>query len=112
VLVGGFPHAVPAKLRQLLASEAPPAPPAPPAITVLRVPNARLTRPPAGIEPEEFWALEKDLPYRVRIGWSESAGDGSYDVHLRHRESGGGEPVVMQEIDSAHWANNPLGEAL
>lgn len=98
----GDPNAVPAKLRQLLASEAPPA------ITVLRVPNARLTKP--GVEPEDFWALEKDLPYRVRIGWSEGAADGSYDVHLRHRESGGGETVMMQEIDSAHWANNPLGQ--
>lgn len=104
----GDPNAVPAKLRQILASEAPPA------ITVLRVPNARLTRPPApaGIEPEDFWALEKDLPYRVRIGWSDGAADGSYDVHLRHRESGGGETVAMQEIDSAQWANSPLGEAL
>lgn len=100
----GDPDAVPSRLRQLLASEAPPA------LAVLRVPNARLTRPPAGIEPEDFWALEKDLPYRVRIGWSEGAGDGSYDVHLRHRERGGGEPFVMQEIDSAHWANSPLGE--
>lgn len=103
----GDPDAVPAKLRKLLAAEAPPAPPA---ITILGVPNARLVRPPAGIEPEEFWALEKDLPYRVRIGWSEGAGDGSFDVHLRHRETGGGETVVMQEIDSAHWANSPLGE--
>lgn len=100
----GDPDAVPAKLRKLLAAEAPPA------VAVLGVPNARLVRPPAGIEPEEFWAMEKDLPYRVRIGWSEGAGDGSFDVCLRHRETGGGETVVMQEIDSAHWANSPLGE--
>lgn len=100
----GDPDAVPAKLKQLLAAEAPPA------VAVLGVPNARLTRPPVGIEPEEFWALEKDLPYRVRIGWSEGAVDGSYDVRLRHRESGGGETSALQEIDSAQWANRPLGE--
>ncbi|HEX3131053.1 MAG TPA: class I SAM-dependent methyltransferase [Thermoanaerobaculia bacterium] len=98
----GNPDAVPAKLRKLLAAEAPSA------ITVLGVPNARLTRP--GVDPEDFWALEKDLPYRVRIGWSEGAEDGSYDVRLRHKESGGGKTVVMQEIDSAQWANRPLGE--
>jgi SAM-dependent methyltransferase len=98
----GDPNAVPAKLKQLLAAEAPPA------ITILGVPNARLTKP--GVEPEDFWALEKDLPYRVRIGWSEGAADGSYDVRLRHRESGGGETQTLQEIDSAQWANRPLGE--
>jgi SAM-dependent methyltransferase len=103
----GDPDAVPAKLRQLLAAQAPIAPPA---VSILGVPNARLVKPPAGIEPEEFWALEKVLPYRVRIGWSEGAGDGSYDVRLRHRESGGGETETLQEIDSALWANSPLGE--
>jgi 2-polyprenyl-3-methyl-5-hydroxy-6-metoxy-1,4-benzoquinol methylase len=127
----GDPDSAPSKLRQLLVSEAPAA------VGVRHVPNARLaaemeargllrapgslrtvgelqealrrTRP-AGFEPEDFWALEKDLPYRVRIGWSEGAGDGSYDVHLRHRESGAGEPVVGHKIDSMLWANSPLGE--
>jgi SAM-dependent methyltransferase len=98
----GDPDAVPAKLKQLLAAEAPPA------IAVRRVPNARLHRP--GIEPEDFWALERDLPYRVRIPWSEGAGDGSYDVLLRHRESEGGEELLGTEIDSALWANTPLGD--
>jgi SAM-dependent methyltransferase len=103
----GEPDAAPAKLRQLLASEAPPA------VAVRRVPNARLGGVGGiggigGVEPEDFWALEKDLPYRVRISWSEDTDDGSYDVHLRHRESGGGEAVVGNEIDSVLWANTPL----
>jgi SAM-dependent methyltransferase len=130
----GDADASPAKLRQLLAA---PATAAPAAVGVRRVPNARLAAEtealgllrapgalrtvgelnealrrarPAGVEPEDFWALEKDLPYRVRIGWSEGAGDGSYDVSLRHRESGAGEPVAGHEIDPALWANSPLGE--
>jgi 2-polyprenyl-3-methyl-5-hydroxy-6-metoxy-1,4-benzoquinol methylase len=104
VLDWGEPDAAPSRLRQLLASEAPPA------VAVRRVPNARLGGIGGGIEPEDFWALEKDLPYRVRIAWSEGADDGSYDVRLRHLENGGGEVVVRNEIDSALWANIPLGD--
>ncbi len=129
-LAWGDPDAVPAQLRRLLAAESPPA------VDVRRVPNARLTAElgdlewlrsgdglrtvaelqqalrgvrPSGVEPEDFWALEKDLPYRVRIGWS-AGEDGCFDVHLRHREIAGGESLDIHEIDPALWANSPLGE--
>ncbi len=45
----------------------------------------RRERPP-GIEPEDFWALGRDLPYRIEIRWSRDREDGAYDVVLRHRD--------------------------
>ncbi len=129
-LVWGDADSSPAELRRLLAADALRA------VGVRHVPNARLAmevealaklrsdgslrtvgellqalrRTRAnGVEPEDFWALEKDLPYRVQIGWSAEA-DGSYDVCLRRREGGGGEVMYRHEIESELWANNPLGD--
>jgi len=104
-LEGSDPDAAPAALRQRLAAEAPPV------LGVRRVPNARLAAEvealrllredetlrtagdlqeamrrarPAGMEPEEFWSLERELPYRVEIRWAEDGARGAYDVLLRH----------------------------
>ena len=104
-LEGGDPDASPAALRKRLAAEAPPA------LGVRGVPNARLAEEvealrllredgtlrtagelqaalrrarPAGVEPEEFWSLERELPYRVEIRWAEDVARGAYDVLLRH----------------------------
>ncbi|MBD2453057.1 amino acid adenylation domain-containing protein [Nostoc sp. FACHB-87] len=33
-----------------------------------------------GVEPEDFWALEKDLPYSVQITWSNTGAGDRYDV--------------------------------
>jgi hypothetical protein len=103
----GDPEATPAGLRRRLAGERPPA------LGVRRVPNARLAAEvealrllhaggplrtagdlqeavrrarPAGVEPEDFWALEKELPYRIEIRWTERGGDGAYDVLLQAME--------------------------
>ncbi len=121
--------AAPAELCRLLAAEAPPA------VRVRQVPNARLIAEleaqkmlraadpfctvgelqlalrrvrSKGVEPEDFWALEKELPYRVQVGWSADE-VGPYDVYLRRREAGGGEAMFAHEIDSELWANSPLG---
>lgn len=103
----GDPEATPAGLRRRLAAGAVPA------LGVRRVPNARLAAEtaalrllresgplstagelleavrrarPAGVEPEDFWALEKELPHRVEIRWTESGADGAYDVLLHATE--------------------------
>jgi SAM-dependent methyltransferase len=99
------PEAAPAVLRRRLAADAPPA------LGIRRVPNARLAAEvealrllredgtlrtagdlqealrrahPPGVEPEEFWSLERDLPYRVEIRWAEEVARGAYDVLFRH----------------------------
>ena len=36
-----------------------------------------------GIDPEVFWALGEELGYGVDIRWSETGGDGRYDVDFR-----------------------------
>ena len=109
----GDPDATPAGLRRRLKDETLPA------LGVRRVPNARLAAEtealrllredgslntagelleavrrarPAGIEPEDFWALEKELPYRIEIRWTEHGADGAYDVLLHAIEPCTGPP--------------------
>lgn len=103
----GDPEATPAGLRRRLAGEATPS------LGVRRVPNARLAAEaealrllhedgtlrtagelreavrrarPTGVEPEEFWALQQELPYRIEIKWTENSADGAYDVLLHAME--------------------------
>jgi SAM-dependent methyltransferase len=107
-LEGSDPEAVPAALRRRLAAEAPPV------LGVRGVPNARLAAEvealrllredgaleaagelqaalrrahPGGVEPEEFWSLERELPYRVEIRWAGDGAAGDYDVLCRRREA-------------------------
>jgi amino acid adenylation domain-containing protein/non-ribosomal peptide synthase protein (TIGR01720 family) len=40
----------------------------------------RATPPRPGVDPEEFWSLEGELPYSVEVGLSEDGADGSFDV--------------------------------
>ena len=42
-----------------------------------------------GVEVEELFELEKELPYRVEIGWGRHGEDGSYEVLLRRRSASG-----------------------
>jgi amino acid adenylation domain-containing protein len=37
------------------------------------------------IEPEEFWALESEVPYRVQVEWAEQSDEGDYDVKFVSR---------------------------
>jgi acyl carrier protein len=36
-----------------------------------------------GVEPEDLWALEKQFPYSVEIGWSEAGAIDTFDVLLK-----------------------------
>ena len=42
-----------------------------------------------GVEVEELFELEKELPYRVEIGWGRHGEDGSYEVLLLRRSASG-----------------------
>jgi amino acid adenylation domain-containing protein len=94
-------HALaPAEIRRLLAQEQPPA------LAVTNIANARLWRERAllrwlhsasdsqtagdaraalqgagrGIDPEELWAIGRDLRYRVSLSWARHGADGTYDA--------------------------------
>lgn len=70
-----------------------------------------------GIDPEELWNLNQDLPYTIYINWSESAAADCYEVIFQRRST------VQPEIDKRvipasartcaikpwqFYANNPL----
>lgn len=70
-----------------------------------------------GVEPEAFWALADELPYRVEISWSDSGTEGRYDVvfvRCQHGERATIKelmPFGQQEERVRPWqsyANNPL----
>jgi len=47
--------------------------------------------PSPGVDPEDFWRLADDLPYRVEVSWARSGRSGSFDVLLHHRRNDRGE---------------------
>src|SRR5262249_55966750 len=71
---------------------------------------------PAGVDPEEFWALGHETVYGVEVRWSESGGDGCYDVEFRRPGSAPGQslpslPSRNGDTRPASWgayANDPL----
>jgi amino acid adenylation domain-containing protein/non-ribosomal peptide synthase protein (TIGR01720 family) len=70
------------------------------------------------VEPEDFWALSDDLPYRVDISWSSCGADGSYDVALVRQPALQAAPPVALDlsfpadtVDPQPWdayVNHPL----
>ena len=65
-----------------------------------------------GVEPEEFWAISKDLPYEVEVTWAGTAGDGTFDVILRKQTASylAVVPEQNRRIDGpiGKYANDPL----
>ncbi|MDJ1184731.1 non-ribosomal peptide synthetase/type I polyketide synthase [Roseofilum casamattae] len=65
----------------------------------------------AGIEPEDWWDLSKELPYIVHVNWSRSQANDCYDVIFRHHLT---PPYNAHSIPKAEvkpwkdYANNPL----
>ena len=41
----------------------------------------------AGIEPEDWWALESELPYSINLTWSGDGAEGYYEVIFQHNDS-------------------------
>jgi len=77
---------------------------------------SRLVRVEHGMEPEDFWILEAETPYRVEISASKTDVDGCFDVILRRAAENGdilfaevrhpGELLGFKPLRS--YANNPL----
>jgi acyl carrier protein len=75
---------------------------------------------PVGIDPEELWALEAELPYEVEISWSVADAADCFDVILRRKlVDGAGEQVSVNMPRAAEsvrplaeYANVPLQEKL
>jgi len=59
-----------------------------------------------GIDPEDLWALGEELSYYVQISWSESHGDGAYDVIFSRSQMLWESTPPPLNGDS--YANNPL----
>ncbi len=80
--------------------------------------------PDTGLEPEDLWALERDLPYRVHLTPVAGARDGAFDALFVPFDSAAtaglaqGTPAQDRPVDSAPdavwsaYANNPLREKL
>jgi amino acid adenylation domain-containing protein len=60
-----------------------------------------------GVEPEAFWALETELPYRVYITWSADGDRDRFDVHLV-RNDGACEGLVAAGLDGGDTDDQPL----
>jgi amino acid adenylation domain-containing protein len=69
----------------------------------------------AGVEPEDFWALGKQMAYSVDVTWLDSGRDGYFDVVFRRQTDGREKPALISEqarttINQpwSYYANNPL----
>lgn len=111
------------------------------ALGITRVPNARITKDvklvdwlrssecPAtveklregllrleetGVDPEDFWALQDQLPYAVELSFARHAADGRYDVAFRRRVSSDHKrevfpfPLSPADAEPGSYTNNPL----
>jgi amino acid adenylation domain-containing protein len=58
-----------------------------------------------GVDPESFWALEQEVPYKVEIGWSETTADGSYDVLFTRHWSPADVPNNGKHEQNGHRQN-------
>ena len=76
---------------------------------------------PDGVEPEDLWSIEEELPYSVEIRSSHAGADGLLDVMLcRKRSESESTPRVTPrfpgDVDSVRrwesYANNPLRQKL
>lgn len=68
-----------------------------------------------GIEPEQFWSLNRDLPYAISVTWSERGNNGYYDVWCQRRSEKAefenplnNTPTINQVKPWHSYANNPL----
>lgn len=66
-----------------------------------------------GIEPEEWWQLQSEIPYRANVTWLGNGGDGYYDVVLIREDLKiipDSALLALQEIELQPWsayANQP-----
>ncbi|MEW6738180.1 MAG: methyltransferase, partial [Acidobacteriota bacterium] len=61
------------------------------------------------IDPEEFWALSEQLPYRINISWSDYSADGCFDVIFSQQPDGTLMPAMAGSYKPwSEYANNPI----
>ena len=77
-----------------------------PSLTTVADLVAAARREGRGAHPEDFWALEADLPYAVQVRWSATAADGAFDVVAIRRDSGG--ILVRDPLPTASRSPNPV----
>jgi amino acid adenylation domain-containing protein len=64
-----------------------------------------------GVDPEDFYALAKQLPYNVDISWSDSGSEGRYDVVFVKQDASDQRTIFPPSTHARPWqsyANNPL----
>ncbi|BAZ22617.1 McnC protein [Kalymmatonema gypsitolerans NIES-4073] len=64
-----------------------------------------------GVDPEDFYALAKQLPYNIDINWSGSDSEGRYDVVFVKQDALDQRTIFPHSTNSCPWqsyANNPL----
>ncbi|GAB1542981.1 hypothetical protein NUACC21_56550 [Scytonema sp. NUACC21] len=78
--------------------------------TVGQMRKALQELPNLGVEPEDFYELANQLPYKVDISWSDSSSEGHYDVVFVQQEAIG-KRIIPHSTPLRQWhsyANNPL----
>jgi hypothetical protein len=71
-----------------------------------------------GVDPEEIWALSRELPYDIDISWAASDGEGRYDIFFTRRgaDAGAARRTGVRAPVAGHnglkpwaaYANDPL----
>ncbi len=64
-----------------------------------------------GVDPEDFYALAKQLPYNVDISWSDSGSEGRYNVVFLKQGASKQRTIFPHSTHARPWqsyANNPL----
>ncbi|BAY48347.1 McnC protein [Scytonema sp. HK-05] len=64
-----------------------------------------------GVEPEDFYGLANQLPYKVNISWSDSGSEGCYDVVFVKQGASKQRTIFPLNTHARPWqsyANNPL----
>ncbi|MEI2581573.1 phosphopantetheine-binding protein [Scytonema sp. PRP1] len=64
-----------------------------------------------GVDPEDFYALANQLPYKVNISWSDSGSEGRYDVVFVKQGASQQRTIFPHSTRARPWqsyANNPL----
>ncbi|MFC7440511.1 amino acid adenylation domain-containing protein [Laceyella putida] len=66
-----------------------------------------------GVDPETWWELESELPYKVTLSWNSGGRDGHYDVCFTHQANAmhplpNWEQPVEANLPATRYASHPL----
>ena len=64
------------------------------------------------VEPEDVWGLSESIPYEIRLSWSGSGAEGSFEAFFRRKGSGAGRAHGAESFHTSRplkeLANDPL----